>query len=65
MKAIHWSLHEEVWHRMEVTFLEVCRYIGSDGAFFMPVVRWFGADLNIDSFITREIVKWTRYGAPR
>ena len=65
MKAIHWSLPEKVWHRMEVTFAEVCRLIGGDGAFYMPVVRWFGADLNIDTFITGEMVKWTRFGMAR
>ena len=65
MKAIHWSLPEKVRHRMEVTFVEVCRWIGSDGAFYMPVVRWFGADLNIDTFIAGEMVKWTQFEAPR
>ena len=65
MKAVHWSRPEKLWSRMSDAFEAICYRAGARGIWWLPAVAGFGADLNIDTFVSGEMLKWTRFVEPR
>lgn len=61
MKAVHWSRPEKVWRRMEGVFETLCYKVGAKGIWWLPAVAGFGADLNIDTFVSGEMLKWSTH----